>query len=94
LGSLIKLEPRWLRPMPWISADGLIRTLKVAEKASLPCVNLMFHSSELMAGGSPYNPDQSSIEKLYLKFERLFDYMVLKKRWKGVGMSELNEPMP
>jgi hypothetical protein len=47
-----------------------------------------------MAGGSPYNPDQSSIEKLYLKFERLFDYMVLKKRWKGVGMSELNEPMP
>jgi hypothetical protein len=89
LGELFKLKPRWLRPVPWTSAGGLIQILKIAEKAGLPCVNFMLHSSELLAGGSPYNPDERSIENLYLKFDRLFTYMILKKKWKGLSMSEI-----
>lgn len=45
-----------------------------AEHLGLPYVMLMFHSSELMPGGSPYNPTPESIEALYALFERLFDH--------------------
>jgi hypothetical protein len=32
----------------------------------------MLHSSELMPGGSPYNPTPESIEHLYRRLENLF----------------------
>ena len=35
----------------------------------------MLHSSELMPGGSPYFPDEVSIEKEYNTLKSLFDYL-------------------
>ena len=51
----------------------LLGMVETARAGSLPDVMLMFHSSELMPGGSPYNPDAASIERLYGLFERLFE---------------------
>ena len=45
----------------------------------LPYVQLMIHSSELMPGGSPYNPDEKSIEYLYSQLEALFTYLKAKQ---------------
>ncbi|MBK8231038.1 MAG: hypothetical protein IPK72_10725 [Candidatus Eisenbacteria bacterium] len=45
-----------------------------ATQLGLPYIMLMFHSSELMPGGSPYNRTPESIEALYSLFERLFEH--------------------
>lgn len=45
---------------------------RTAQRLNLPCVEMMFHSSELMPGCSPAFPDESSIESLYITLEELF----------------------
>lgn len=75
IAKLFNLGPHWLRPYPNYSADNLIYFCKVAKNQKLPILEIMFHSSELMPGGSPYNPDKKSIELLYKKFEKLFSFL-------------------
>jgi hypothetical protein len=43
-----------------------------ARALELPYLMLMFHSSELMPGGSPYYPDAASVERLYALLADLF----------------------
>ncbi|MCK4614027.1 MAG: deacetylase [Thermoplasmata archaeon] len=67
--------PTWLRPYPQTTGDKLIRVYQTAKSLDLPAVVMMLHSSELMPGGSPYNPDERSVERLYKKLETLFSYV-------------------
>ncbi len=68
--------PRWMRP--WPSSDGrdLIAVYSAAARLGLPCVEMMFHSSELMPGGSPLFPDAASVERLYRALETVFAHAV------------------
>ena len=43
---------------------------------NLPYVEMLLHSSELMPGGSPNFPDESSIENLYSILEEVFANIV------------------
>jgi hypothetical protein len=43
-----------------------------SDRIGLPCIVMMFHSSELMPGCSIYRPDNESIEKLYRLLEDFF----------------------
>jgi hypothetical protein len=72
LNKLSRIDPQWLRPYPHMSGKHLIAVYEAARRAGLPAVEMMFHSSELMAGGSPYNSDEAAIEELYGKLETLF----------------------
>jgi hypothetical protein len=74
-GALRRLgwAPRMFRPWPRVRLRQLLRMWQVAERLSLPYVMLMFHSSELMPGGSPYYADAPSVERLYTILERLFE---------------------
>lgn len=72
---LFALETEWFRPYPHMTAARLKAVYDLAVAAGLPAVTLMFHSSELMPGGSPYNPDDDSIEALYRRFDELFAYL-------------------
>jgi hypothetical protein len=81
------LEPRWFRPYPYVSAEDLTRVYDLADARRLPVVTLMFHSSELMPGGSPYFPTSESIEQLYGRFEALFSHI----RGRGGRGSTLRE---
>jgi sugar phosphate isomerase/epimerase len=74
LRRLLRLEPLWFRPYPHMSADDLKRVFDMAVDRGLPVVTLMFHSSELMPGGSPYFPTEESIEALYERFDALFSH--------------------
>jgi len=76
LRKLLGLEPMWFRPYPYMSAGDLKRVFDMAVDRGLPVVTLMFHSSELMPGGSPYFPTEESIEALYERFEALFTHAV------------------
>ena len=41
----------------------------------MPCFNLLFHSSELLPGGSPYTPDQGSVERFLDHLRRVLAHL-------------------
>jgi hypothetical protein len=81
--KIFNLGPHWLRPYPTTSLDKLINLQQKSEVQTevqnLPVTVMMFHSSELMPGGSPYNQDKDSIEKLYAKLDSFFAYLNREK---------------
>jgi hypothetical protein len=87
LNRLLRLDPQWLRPYRHMTAGRLVNVCKVAARRGLPAVEMMFHSSELMAGGSPYNRDEAEIERLYERLETVFGYM-RDRAWRGVTLSD------
>ncbi len=76
IGKRLKLwrEPQWLRPWPHGRGEDLIRVYENAKFRGLPVVEMMFHSSELMPGGSPFWPDEAAVERLYVMLEQLFEH--------------------
>jgi hypothetical protein len=73
--SRLGLMPQWLRPYGFMKTKDMVRIYKRAKDIQLPCANMMFHSNELMPGGSPYHPDEHAVELLYRKMERFFEYL-------------------
>jgi hypothetical protein len=65
---LWQMVPRDRRLTFW----GMHKILGHALKHQWPCVELATHSSELMPGGSPFFPNEKSIERLYRRLEILF----------------------
>jgi len=90
LNKLFKLDPQWFRPYPHMSAGRLKAVCRAALRRGLPAVEMMFHSSELMPGGSPYGPTEQSIHKLYKKLESVFEYLS-RQNCKGATLSEFKD---
>ena len=44
-------------------------------RAGVPCFNIIFHSSELLPGGSPYTPDEASVSRFLDDLKRLLDHL-------------------
>ena len=40
-----------------------------------PTANIIFHSSELLAGASPYNQTQEDVDRFYRELEALLAYL-------------------
>lgn len=70
---------------------GALAILRHALKTRWPCVELATHSSELMPGGSPFFPDEASIERLYRRLEKLFAEAA--KNFRGMTLEEFGEMM-
>ena len=64
---------RWLRPSYSSLADmtSLARDLAQARE---PVLNLLFHSSEAIVGGSPYNTSLAELAAFCDRLERFFEY--------------------
>ncbi len=56
LRALRLLRMRWLRPS-YSSLDDMIGLARDLARWNEPVLNLLFHSSEAIVGGSPYNQD-------------------------------------
>lgn len=69
---LFKIQPLWLRPSARMENSMFKEILDEAAGIELPFIIMMFHSSELMSGGSMNFPDKESIEKLYVSLEKFF----------------------
>jgi hypothetical protein len=65
-------QPLWLRPRPEYRSGDLTALLREAERRSLPVAVVMFHSSELMPGGSPYRPTQAAVDELLSVLKAFF----------------------
>ena len=69
-------EPAWLRPFPHQSVGDLKRVWWAAQQEGLPTAVMMFHSSELMPGASPYRPTRRSVTGLLATLDEFFRFVV------------------
>lgn len=74
-------QPLWLRPRPDYVLGDLLTLVNEAERAGLQFAVFMFHSSELLAGASPYRPTERDIDVLFALLDGLFD--ALRRRGHG-----------
>jgi hypothetical protein len=68
------LRAVWLRPSYTALPDMLAFATRLAERR-VPCFNILFHSSELLPGGSPYTPDQPSVDRFLDHLRRVLDHL-------------------
>jgi hypothetical protein len=78
----------WLHPVGNTGAQ-LVRILSVAREQRRDYVEFMIHSSELMAGGSPWFTTQDDIELVYEGLEALFHAST--QDWQGRTLSEYHD---
>lgn len=78
------LRPVWLRPSYSSLPDMLAFADRLAAGGAR-CFNIIFHSSELLAGGSPYTPDAASVQRFGEALRRLLDH--LTGRLGAVGLT-------
>jgi hypothetical protein len=64
---------RWLRPS-YSSLDDMIGLASHLASAGEPVLNLLFHSSEAIVGGSPYNKTQADLAAFCDRLERFFEF--------------------
>jgi hypothetical protein len=65
----------WLTPDPRYRAEDLAAVWRCAQNARLSTAVLMFHSSELMPGGSPFRKDDRSVRDLLACLEAFLAFV-------------------
>lgn len=73
LRALRVLRMRWLRPS-YSSLDDMIQLARDLARANEPVLNLLFHSSEAIVGGSPYNRTQAELDAFCDRLERFLAF--------------------
>ncbi len=69
----------WLDPsFQTFSEMKRLVDLLLAKKAN-PCINLMFHSSAILAGGTPYSRTDRDVSDFYHKLESILDYLIKER---------------
>jgi peptidoglycan/xylan/chitin deacetylase (PgdA/CDA1 family) len=71
LRALKLLRMQWLRPS-YSSCDDMLALARRLHRAGEPVLNLLFHSSETIVGGSPYNRTQAELDAFFNRLERFF----------------------
>jgi hypothetical protein len=71
------LRPVWLRPSYSPVPDMLALADRLAARGA-PCFNIIFHSSELLPGGSPYTPDGPSVQRFLEALRRLLEHLTAR----------------
>jgi peptidoglycan/xylan/chitin deacetylase (PgdA/CDA1 family) len=73
LRALRLLRMRWLRPS-YSSLDDMIALARDLAAAREPVLNLLFHSSEAIVGGSPYNRTQAELDAFCDRLDRFLAF--------------------
>jgi len=69
------LRLRWLRPS-YSSLEDMMSLARDLARGGEPVLNLLFHSSEAIVGGSPYNRTQSELDAFCDRLERFLAFAV------------------
>ena len=75
LRALGLLRLRWLRPS-YSSLDDMIALARDLVRQQVPVLNLLFHSSEAIVGGSPYNRTQAELDHFCDRLEKFLAFAV------------------
>jgi peptidoglycan/xylan/chitin deacetylase (PgdA/CDA1 family) len=68
------LRPVWLRPS-YTPLPDMLAFASWLHAQGAPCFNIIFHSSEVLPGGSPYTPDQASVTRFLDDLRRLLAHL-------------------
>ncbi len=85
---------RFFPPVHWLRPDrrnghSLVRIVRHASRQRRTCVEFMLHSSELIAGGSPFFPRDADVERLHQNLKMLF--AVVRETCVGATLRECYE---
>jgi peptidoglycan/xylan/chitin deacetylase (PgdA/CDA1 family) len=69
------LRLRWLRPS-YSSLEDMKALARDLARAGEPVLNLLFHSSEAIVGGSPYNRTQGELDAFCDRLERFLAFAI------------------
>jgi peptidoglycan/xylan/chitin deacetylase (PgdA/CDA1 family) len=87
LRALRLLRLRWLRPS-YSSLEDMIGLARDLANAGEPVLNLLFHSSEAIVGGSPYNRTQGELDAFCDRLDRFLTFAVRDLRATPVTFAE------
>lgn len=82
----------WLRPSYSTVTDASALANALAA-SGVPTLNMLFHSSELVPGGSPYHQDAASVDHFFEKLERVFHHIMKTMGARGVTYRECAEAL-
>lgn len=66
-------QVHWLRPSYTSAADMCALGRRLVDRGA-PILNLLFHSSEVIVGGSPYNKTQGELDAFYQRLSTFLTY--------------------
>ena len=69
--GLVRL--RWLRPS-YSTLEDMVALARHLASAGEPVLNLLFHSSEAIVGGSPYNRTQAELDAFLDRLDRFLAF--------------------
>lgn len=84
------LRPVWLRPSYTPLADMLAFADHLAARRA-SCFNIIFHSSEILPGGSPYTPDEPSVTRFLGHLRRLLAHLTGRLGARGLTYREFRD---
>jgi hypothetical protein len=79
LRALRIVRMRWLRPS-YSSLADMIALARDLAGAGEPVLNLLFHSSEAIVGGSPYNRTQAELDAFFERLEKFLRFATREVR--------------
>lgn len=90
LRALRLLRMQWLRPS-YSSLDDMIALATRLHDDGEPVLNLIFHSSEAIVGGSPYNRTPTELDAFCDRLERFFTYATSRLRATPATFAEFHD---
>jgi peptidoglycan/xylan/chitin deacetylase (PgdA/CDA1 family) len=90
LRALRLLRTRWLRPS-YSSVDDMVSLARDLARWKEPVLNLLFHSSEAIVGGSPYNRTQAELDAFCNRLDRFLAFATRELGAVPVTFAEFRE---
>lgn len=87
------LRAVWLRPS-YTPLEPMKRLAARLVARGVPCLNVIFHSSELLPGGSPYNRDEAAVTRFLDDLQGFLDYARTKLGAEGRTFAALRAGWP
>jgi hypothetical protein len=81
------LRPLWLRPSYTPRREMLAFADRLFARRA-PVFNVIFHSSEILPGGSPYTPDAASVDRFLDDLRALLDHLTARLGAEGRTFAE------
>jgi peptidoglycan/xylan/chitin deacetylase (PgdA/CDA1 family) len=89
LRALRIVRMRWLRPS-YSSLEDMIALARELARRHEPVLNLLFHSSEAIVGGSPYNRTQAELDAFLDRLERFLSFAVRDLQARPANFAEFH----
>jgi hypothetical protein len=90
LRALRLLRMRWLRPS-YSSVEDMIALARELAADGEPVLNLLFHSSEAIVGGSPYNRTQAELDAFLNRLDRFLAFAMTDLRATPLTFAEFRQ---